>query len=83
MPRKYKQNEVVNGYKIKRDEFMHAGLMALSYAADASDGRRVFFKQYKSPTPKVSWYKKFIDYQKESYHPCSTDFMLYTAYSGR
>lgn len=44
---------------------MHAGLMALSYAADASDGRRVFFKQYKSPTPKVSWYKKFIDYQKE------------------
>ena len=65
MPRKYKQNEVVNGYKIRRDEFFHAGLMALSYAADAVDGSRVFFKQYKSPTPTVSWYKKYIDYQKE------------------
>ena len=65
MPRKYRIKEVVSGYKIRRDEFYHAGLMALSYAADAADGTRVFFKQYKSPTPTVGWYKKYIDYQKE------------------
>ena len=65
MPRKYRIKEVVSGYKIRRDEFYHAGLMALSYAADAPDGTRVFFKQYKSPTPTVGWYKKYIDYQKE------------------
>ena len=39
--------------------------MAISYAAQAPSGRKVFLKQYKSPAPTVVWYKAFVDYQKE------------------
>jgi len=65
MPRKYKEGDVVGGYTIKRDEFMNSGAMALSYAARDRAGKKVFFKQYKSPTIKVPWYPDYVAYQKE------------------
>jgi hypothetical protein len=40
-------------------------MMAISYAALAPSGRKVFFKQYKSPAPTVVWYRDFVAYQKE------------------
>jgi serine/threonine protein kinase len=65
MPRKYKHDEVIHGYTIRRDDFHQSGAMALSYAARDKSGRTVFFKQYKSPTLRVSWYRDYVDYQKE------------------
>ncbi len=65
MPRKYKHDEEVNRYTIKRDDFHNSGAMALSYAAEDSSGRKVFFKQYKSPTIRVNWYRDYVAYQKE------------------
>jgi serine/threonine protein kinase len=40
-------------------------MMAISYAAQAPSGEKVFFKQYKSPAPTVVWYAPFVAYQKE------------------
>ena len=40
-------------------------MMAISYAADGPGGVKVFLKQYKSPSPAVIWYPKFVDYQDE------------------
>lgn len=65
MPRKYKHDEDVQGYRIRKDDFFNSGAMALSYAARDSGGRKVFFKQYKSPTIRVSWYRDYVAYQKE------------------
>ena len=39
--------------------------MAISYAAQSADGRKIFLKQYKSPSPTVVWYGAFVDYQQE------------------
>jgi len=65
MPRKYRQDENVNGYSIRRDDFHNSGAMALAYAAKNSSGKKVFFKQYKSPTSRVNWYRDYVVYQKE------------------
>ena len=61
MPPKYKQGKVVHGYTIKRDEFHNSGAMTLSYAAEDSGGKKVFFKQYKSPTVRVEWYRAYVN----------------------
>ena len=37
----------------------------MSYAAKDSSGNKVFLKMYKSPTVRVSWYRAYVDYQKE------------------
>ena len=65
MARKYKQDEVIHGYKIDRKGFNHSGAMALAYAAKDPGGKKVFFKQYKSPSIRVSWYRAYVEYQKE------------------
>jgi serine/threonine protein kinase len=65
MARKYKQGEVLKGYTIKRDDFFNTGAFAFSYAAKDRSGRKVFFKQYKSPSIRVDWYRKYVNYQKE------------------
>jgi serine/threonine protein kinase len=52
-----KQDEVINGYTVKKN--------ALSYAAKDSSGNKVFLKFYKSPKVRVSWYRAYVDYQKE------------------
>jgi serine/threonine protein kinase len=39
--------------------------MAISYAAQAPNGSKIFLKQYKSPAPTVVWYSAFVDYQQE------------------
>lgn len=63
MAKKLKVGDVIRGYRIVK--VFGPGMMAISYAAQAPDGRRVFFKQYKSPAPTVVWYKDFVAYQKE------------------
>jgi serine/threonine protein kinase len=48
---------------------LNRGAMANAYEAEivsgTGKGRRVFLKQYKSPTNKVPWYTDFVEYQKE------------------
>ena len=63
MAKKLKVGDTVHGYRITK--VFGPGMMAISYAAQAPDGRKVFFKQYKSPAPTVVWYKDFVAYQKE------------------
>jgi eukaryotic-like serine/threonine-protein kinase len=63
MPRKAKPGERIGSYEIIKE--INVGGMAFSYAARSSDGCRVFFKQYKSPTPSVPWYHAYVDYQSE------------------
>jgi len=63
MAKKLKVGDTIHGYRITK--VFGPGMMAISYAAQAPTGRKVFFKQYKSPAPTVVWYKDFVAYQKE------------------
>jgi serine/threonine protein kinase len=63
MAKKLKVGDVIRGYRITK--VFGPGMMAISYAALAPSGRKVFFKQYKSPAPTVVWYRDFVAYQKE------------------
>ncbi|MDB5662332.1 MAG: hypothetical protein JWM38_1796 [Sphingomonas bacterium] len=63
MAKKLKVGDTIRGYRILK--VFGPGMMAISYAAMAPSGRKVFFKQYKSPAPTVVWYRDFVAYQKE------------------
>jgi len=63
MAKKLKVGDIVCGYRITK--VFGPGMMAISYGALSPDGRKVFFKQYKSPAPTVVWYEAFVSYQKE------------------
>ena len=63
MARKLKVGDVLRGYRVTK--VFGPGAMAISYAAESPDGRRIFLKQYKSPAPTVIWYEPFIAYQQE------------------
>lgn len=63
MAKKLKVGDVIRGYRILK--VFGPGMMAISYAAEAPLGRKVFFKQYKSPAPTVVWYRDFVAYQHE------------------
>ena len=63
MAKKLKVGDTIRGYRITK--VFGPGMMAISYAAQAPTGEKVFFKQYKSPAPTVVWYAPFVAYQKE------------------
>jgi serine/threonine protein kinase len=63
MAKKLKAGDSVKGYRITK--VFGPGMMAISYGALSPTGQKVFFKQYKSPSPTVVWYPAFVDYQKE------------------
>jgi hypothetical protein len=63
MAKKLKVGDTIRGYRILK--VFGPGMMAISYAAQAPSGSKVFFKQYKSPAPTVVWYRDFVAYQKE------------------
>ena len=63
MAKKLKVGDKIHGYRITK--VFGPGMMAISYAAQAATGAKVFFKQYKSPAPTVVWYSAFVAYQKE------------------
>ncbi|MDF1501711.1 protein kinase [Roseisolibacter sp. H3M3-2] len=63
MAKKLKVGDALRGYRVTK--VFGPGAMAISYAAESADGRRVFLKQYKSPAPTVVWYGAFVDYQQE------------------
>ncbi len=62
MAKKLKVGDSIRGYRITK--VFGPGMMAISYAAQAPSGEKVFFKQYKSPAPTVVWYPAFVAYQK-------------------
>jgi len=63
MAKKLKVGDTVHGYRISK--VFGPGMMAIAYAAEAPSGEKVFFKQYKSPSPTVVWYAAYVAYQKE------------------
>jgi serine/threonine protein kinase len=63
MAKKLKVGDKIHGYRITK--VFGPGMMAISYAAQAPSGTKVFFKQYKSPAPTVVWYDAYVAYQKE------------------
>ena len=63
MAKTLKVGDEIHGYRITK--VFGPGAMAISYAAQTPDGRKVFFKQYKSPAPTVIWYRPFVEYQQE------------------
>ncbi|HYF57377.1 MAG TPA: protein kinase [Burkholderiaceae bacterium] len=63
MAKKLKVGDSIRGYRITK--VFGPGMMAISYGAVGPDGRKVFFKQYKSPAPTVVWYEAFVEYQRE------------------
>lgn len=58
-----KTGNIKNTYEIVSE--LNRGAFANSYEAKTAKGERVFFKQYKSPSPTVEWYKSFVEHQKE------------------
>jgi len=63
MAKKLKVGDAIRGYRVTK--VFGPGAMAISYAATAPGGSRIFLKQYKSPSPRVIWYPAFVDYQQE------------------
>ncbi len=63
MVRILKVGDQVNGYTVGR--CLNRGAMAIAYEAAAPSGERVFFKQYKSPSPTVPWFKSYVAQQDE------------------
>jgi len=63
MPRQLKVGDKINGYTIT--EHLNTGAMANAFAANDKTGKKVFFKSYKSPTCAVSWYRSYVEYQRE------------------
>lgn len=63
MARILKPGETVAGYTIVRH--LGSGGFAIAYEARDSHGEKVFFKQYKSPSPAVPWYPGYARYQEE------------------
>ena len=63
MAKKLKVGDSIHGYQIRK--VFGPGMMAISYAAQARSGEKVFFKQYKSPAPTVVWYAAYVAYQRE------------------
>ena len=63
MAKKLRVGDTVRGYRVTR--VFGPGMMAISYRAEAPGGETIFLKQYKSPSPAVIWYRKFVDYQHE------------------
>lgn len=60
---KLKPGAKVGQYEIESE--LSNGAFALSYAAKDRHGQKVFFKNYKSPSPLVTWYKGFVEHQGE------------------
>jgi hypothetical protein len=63
MAKKLKVGDEINGYRVTH--VFGPGAMAISYGAQSQSGQRVFFKQYKSPSVTVDWYRDYVRYQKE------------------
>ena len=63
MARILNPNDKVEDYKIVR--VLNRGGMAISYEAFHPTKGRVFFKQYKSPSPTVDWYEAYKRQQNE------------------
>jgi len=61
--KKLKVGDAIRGYRVTK--VFGPGAMAISYAAQAAGGTKIFLKQYKSPAPTVVWYPAFVDYQQE------------------
>ena len=65
---RYTKGKLVEGtsnktYRIEKE--LSVGGFATSYLAYASNGKKVFLKQYKSPSIMVPWYKEYKAYQTE------------------
>ena len=63
MPRVLKNGDNIKSYLITKH--LNTGAMANAFAAQAPDGRKVFLKQYKSPSVAVKWFADYVNYQKE------------------
>ena len=63
MAKKLRVGDSIRGYRVTK--IFGPGMMAISYAAQGTDGANVFLKQYKSPSPAVIWYPQFVEYQQE------------------
>ena len=63
MAKKLKVGDTIRGYRVTK--VFGPGAMAISYAAVSPANEKIFLKQYKSPSPTVVWYPKFVEYQQE------------------
>ncbi len=57
--------ESTSGNKYTVDSDLSTGQFAVSYLAIDARGRKIFLKQYKSPSKLVSWYDGYMQYQYE------------------
>lgn len=53
----------IKGYSIRKT--LNVGMNAIAFEGATRDGKRVFLKQYKSPSPRSEWFKGYVDYQAE------------------
>jgi hypothetical protein len=63
MAKKLRVGDTIRGYRVTK--VFGPGMMAINYGAQALDGQKIFLKQYKSPSPAVVWYGKYVEYQRE------------------
>jgi serine/threonine protein kinase len=58
-----KKSGAKSTYEIVRQ--MNNGMFASAYEAKNRSGRKVFFKEYKSPSPTIEWFEGYVAYQSE------------------
>ncbi len=63
MAKVLRPGDSIRGYQIK--QLLNKGNMAIAFEALSPTKERVFLKQYKSPSPKLPWFKGYVAYQKE------------------
>lgn len=73
-----KDGNTVNGYTIKGSKLL-SGAFTMCYKAQR-DGIDVFFKQYKSPSVRTSWYKGYRDYIRQIRNQIESGPCKYSTY---
>jgi serine/threonine protein kinase len=63
MGRNLSEGDRIRDYRIT--DRIVSGAFAMTYRGVARDGKDVFIKQFKSPTPLVDWYPAFVEHQNK------------------
>ena len=63
MPELFPKGIIKNGYQIIEE--LSRGAFAIAYKAKSLTGERVFFKQYKFPTPIIDWFDEYVTHQQK------------------
>lgn len=78
MARVHSIGDVINGFEIVEEKLGSGGYTMFYHAKKG--GRDIFLKQYTSPAVSVSWYKSYLDYEKQIKRCIESNPIKYNTY---